>query len=547
MSTINDQTRRAWATRPGLTVAGFLASFAAAFGLGACFDGVDAEGLPCENNNQCGVGQSCVDGYCGGVFRCADGVTLISTSKVCDFVEDCDDGSDEVPSACPGGDTFPCDDGGEVDFAFVCDGIADCDDGSDESPELCAGVGANMCTDSDGDLWWDVGPTVPAPAMPSRLVIVDLVASPDPDLLMVGANGDQVELVSFDLNTNEPTVSELDQLVEFGAVLDFELANVSGMAGDRLDIVVAVDSDPAQLLVLKNNRPMAPEMYGMTTTLPALGPSNIRGIEIGAFDNQPGDDVAVIIDGVNPGRLVTSFGSPTSAENGGPYFTFTDIMFTETERIGYDTFLASGRSNVDGDNDSDLIVTGIEGGQAMLYVVRRVGLDELFSSWSIEAIELERPAPLMAIGRFEPMAPADGIVVADPPAGEVRTYVNTGMGNFMQAKVLDVGGEVSGLGLDDVNCDGRADILVNSPGNQEVLVYLGDGFGDVFDGAPIRVPVDGVPRGQIAVMTFDADNTLDIVSMSDPGNGLSGPQAQILLANFIAEGAGPSTPLRASP
>lgn len=32
----------------------------------ACFTGADAQGLPCDNDRQCGLDQSCIDGFCGG-------------------------------------------------------------------------------------------------------------------------------------------------------------------------------------------------------------------------------------------------------------------------------------------------------------------------------------------------------------------------------------------------------------------------------------------------------------------------------------------------
>ena len=58
---------------------------------------------------------------------CADGSATIRVSWVCDFEQDCLDGSDEVGCV-----HFRCDDGTGVPDAYLCDGDLDCPGGEDE-------------------------------------------------------------------------------------------------------------------------------------------------------------------------------------------------------------------------------------------------------------------------------------------------------------------------------------------------------------------------------------------------------------------------------
>lgn len=81
---------RARATWAALLLAGLLVA--------ACFDGAETRGLPCMGAEQCGIGLACISGYCGGVFMCDSGETLVAASA-CDQTFDCPAGEDEL--VCP--------------------------------------------------------------------------------------------------------------------------------------------------------------------------------------------------------------------------------------------------------------------------------------------------------------------------------------------------------------------------------------------------------------------------------------------------------------
>jgi cysteine-rich repeat protein len=137
-----------------------------AFGAtGACFNGADASGLPCTEDADCGEGQSCEAGFCGGApdATCGNGIL--------EEPEECDDGeananeaackADCTINVCGDGHVGPdeaCDDGNDLSgdgcsatcVVEMCgDGKVDegeeCDEGADNDNE---GSCTEMCTEA---------------------------------------------------------------------------------------------------------------------------------------------------------------------------------------------------------------------------------------------------------------------------------------------------------------------------------------------------------------------------------------------------------------
>lgn len=64
-------------------------------------------------------------------FQCDNGNTTFE-SFVCDYDNDCGDGSDEAGCGSCSNSEFRCDDDSCIALALACDGNQDCADGSDE-------------------------------------------------------------------------------------------------------------------------------------------------------------------------------------------------------------------------------------------------------------------------------------------------------------------------------------------------------------------------------------------------------------------------------
>ena len=96
--------------------------------LSTCFNGADALHLPCTASNQCGLGQSCIEGFCDGP---PDGYTACGNG-IQEEGEECDDGPENADeNACKSDCTDQvCGDG------FIGPN-EDCDDGDTQNGDGC--------------------------------------------------------------------------------------------------------------------------------------------------------------------------------------------------------------------------------------------------------------------------------------------------------------------------------------------------------------------------------------------------------------------------
>jgi hypothetical protein len=457
------------------------------FVLGACFNGLAAEGLPCETDAQCGPKLQCIDDYCGGVYACADG-SIIELDVLCDGTPDCPDASDEDPDAC------------DIDTP---DAPNECEDGQ--------------------PLAWLEGPSYPGASQPIKVVAENFVDGGIDDVLVAGKNGDFLKIVSFGTGPGTEMEYYLNgDPPSFGTrtVADFEAADLEG-DGD-LDIVVATrDAIGVGVHTFENTGLGVPAEFGPPGDTPAPG-VQVRGIELGHFNSDNWiDGIAIIDDPNGNGQVFTGIGDPTAVSMGNSYFT---LEFSSVQ-LNYTTFFDSAAVDIDDDGQDDLIVTGEDMDGFKIWGIRRNG--ELFTAWDPPVFFLlPGPAIEFDVGFLDGDQFPDGASI-DGMGGRIVPLISNPPGFEPQQPIEGFGTGLSGITLADVNCDGRNDFLVNVSNPAEVRIWLGDGAGGVEEDIELTIPSVGVPSGGLAVSQFDLDQTWDVIQAVDMGNQLAAPEIRV--------------------
>jgi hypothetical protein len=476
----------------------------ASFTVGACFNGSAADGLPCTNDLQCGSGPGCINGYCSGMFLCADG-TMIDATNVCD-----------------------------VDIH--------CEDGSDESIDLCAGAGSNVnqCEEEpDGDLAYQLGPSAVGPGNANKVEAIDIMGTPATDAIVATRDGADVQ-VAFDLDGTQKDYFFGSPPISFGdrTVFGFEVGDVNGDMNQDVVILTTGESG-ASVYVFENKKPMPPELFGTEIVVPEMvGQVTPRSFQLGRLNNDSSTDIVAVLDiaagptSVN-GLLLVSFGDSTADDMDMPYFNPQALPELP---LGYDMFVDSALADLNGDGYDDLLVTGLRDGAPMLWIVHR-DPDGDVTSWETPVTIMIMAPGLIATGYFDDSPPVGqlqmgmpDLAILDVMNGRIETLVNmNGMLQMGSITTLE-GAGFSSLSLADINCDERADFIYGLSDPAEVRVLLGDGLGGAASDVPLAYADEGSPRGGLGIALFDDDSTPDIFSAADPGDGQTDARVRVLVS-----------------
>jgi hypothetical protein len=473
------------------------------FTVGACFNGNAADGLPCTNDLQCGSGTECIEGYCAGVFLCADGAL--------------------------------------VDATATCNGESDCEDGSDEDSELCGGAGANInqCDEPDGDLSYQLGPTTSAPGNAVKVEALDIMGSPIPDAIVASREGDHVKVV-FDLEGTSKEYFFGSPPPSFGdrTVFGFEVGEVNG---DMKQDVVIITTGPTDAIVYvyQNMSPNPPELFGAEIEVPPMvGEVVLRGFQLGRLNNDSSTDIVAVLDidagatSVN-GLLLVSFGDSAAAADDAPYFNPEALPELP---LGYDAFNDLALADIDGDGFDDLLVVGARNTGPGLWIVRRNPAGDV-TSWEDPIVIPVMSPGVIATGHFDgappfgqPLPAMPDIAILDLANGSLQTMLN--MNGMLQPGTSSMlsGSGFASLALSDMNCDGQADFVYSLTEPAEIRVLFGDGQGGVLSDAPLAYADEGSPRGGLGFALFDDDATPDIFSAGDPGSVQTDIRLRVLVS-----------------
>src|ERR1044071_887389 len=240
----------------------------------------------------------------------------------------------------------------------------------------------------------------------------------------------------------------------------------------------------------------------------------------GDFNGDGISDLAATVSGANSVAILISKGAAGLAP---PEYFGTSIEPSS---------LAVGDFNVDG--KADLVSTHFNAN------VISVLLGDEAGAFASSSTELSGGARLAA-GDFNGDGKPD-LAIVSPPSIEIR--LNNGAGGLSSPTYIQLGKNPRSIVIDDLNHDGKADLVVGHEFYAEVSVLLGNGAGGF--SAPVTIAAPG-GGGIIYGGDFNGDHNLDL-AMTSSNNGV--PAVAIMLGNgaggfgspsYIAVGGAPSS------
>ncbi len=332
------------------------------------------------------------------------------------------------------------------------------------------------------------------------LAFSDVDGDNDPDVLVTGLNN------SFDLfaklyrNDGQGNFSEVTETSFIGVGSNNSIA-FSDVDGDNdPDVLitgsVGLDNSVAKLYI-NDGQGNFSEMLG--TPFDGVIESSI------AFSDVDGDnDPDVLITGRtdfmgNISKLYTNDGQ-------GNFSEVTEIPF-EGVRNSTVAF-----SDVDGDNDPDVLITGENSVQiTKLYINDGLGNFSEMSGTPFLNVSLGS----IAFSDVDNDSDPDVLITGITNSGEyiAELYINDGQGNFSEVTGTPFEGVVGGsIAFSDVDGDNDSDVLISGSLNGSSIItklYNNDGLGNFTEVA--GTPFDGVWFGSVAFSDVDGDNDPDVL------------------------------------
>ena len=345
----------------------------------------------------------------------------------------------------------------------------------------------------------------------SALAFSDIDNDGDEDLLITGRNNADERIAKLYSNDGLGGFSEVIGTqfdpVEFGAVAFSDVDN---------------DGDNDVLITGRTNPERSAKFYANdgAGNFPVVMPPPFEQMVGGAlaFSDIDGDgDEDVLLTGFNgPGfriaKLYTNDGQGT----------FSEVPGTPFERVAAGSAIAF--SDVDGDGDEDVLITGLsdEDRIAKLYLNDGVGTFTEAPGTPFEGVSLS------AIGFSDVDGDGDQDVLitgqSDSGPRIAKLYTNDGQGSFTEVLNTPFDGVTSGsVAFADVDGDGDSDLLITGltgvgPTSAYLAnLYLNDGIGSFTE--VMDTPFTGVLSSSIAFSDIDGDGDQDLLITGSTGQG----------------------------
>lgn len=440
--------------------------------VGACFNGNAANGLPCTNDQQCGVGVQCIEGFCGGGSG-GGGANL----------NQCDEVDGDLAYQLGASSSAPSD-------ALR---VAALDIMGTPTPDaIVAGRGGDhvkIAFDLEGtpkEYFFNA----PPPSFGDRTVLGFEVGEVNGDMkqdVVIITAGTEVIVYVYQNMSPEPPELFGDEIIvpEMAGTATLRSFQLGRLNNDSsTDIVAVLDLE--------------------------AGPASINGL------------------------LLVSFGDSAAAAGGTSYFNpealpelplgydlFTDSTLADIDGDGFDDLLVVGARDPGGPG---------------LWIVRRNPAGDVTSweepivipIGSAGLIAAGHFADAPTVG--QPLPGMPDFAILNPMSGSIETLLNNnGMLQEGPTSMLTGSGFAS-LTLSDMNCDGQSDFVYSLTDPAELRVLFGDGEGGLLSETPLVYADEGSPRGGLDVALFDDDSTPDIFSAGDPGEVQDDTRVRVLVS-----------------
>ena len=333
----------------------------------------------------------------------------------------------------------------------------------------------------------------------SSIAFSDVDSDGDSDVLIVGEN-DSERIAKLYTNDGAGSFAEVMGTnfdgVDRGASIAF--SDVDG-DGDSDLLITGRNNSFERIAKLYTNDGMGNYPVVLPPPFEDVGASSI------AFSDVDGDgDSDVLITGVtNSGRISKLYTNDGAS-------IFTEVMGTPFEAV------ASGCiafSDVDGDGDSDVLITGRTNSGRISKLYTNDGMGSFTEVTGT-------PFPGVSVS-YVAFSDVDGdgdndvlITGASNPGPEiVKLYTNDGMGNFTEVTDTPFNNiKVRRFAFSDVDGDGDSDVLITgaiSPGVNIAKLYTNDGTGNYTEAT--GTPFAGVYYSSIAFSDVDGDGDSDVL------------------------------------